>query len=303
MARRARNLLPDSYYHITQKCNHDAFSFEDAPSCSRYLELLQEVFAKYAVPLLAYCLMLNHIHLLVKTGADPRLLSCAMRELSGRLAAEHNRRHGVRGHFWADRFHSTFVAAGGHFRNVLAYIDANPLNTRDMKDPAEWRFCSYYELQAAAVAEAEGAPDGGGAPEAPRGRPALSMGDVLEGGRFDSREEFLSWQRARLARERGDALVDAALADRRYAGHFALGGPDELLWLQIRLEGRGVHSYMTFLRGQEGDSPALWALDLCGPAYALRKAWRNHFARHGVPEEAMGKLRIPRKARRAAAAM
>ena len=115
------------------------------------------------------------------------------------------------------------------------------------------------------------------------------MAAILRGGGFETREEFLSWQRARLEKQHGRALVDAALADRCYAGHFALGAHEELLCLQRRLEGRGVHSYMTFLKDQEDNTPALWALDLCGEAYALRKAWRNHFVRHGLPEKAMKK--------------
>ena len=66
MARKPRNLLSESYYHITQKCNYDAFLFEDTAICVRYLALLTEVFVKYGLPILAYCLMKNHIHLLTR---------------------------------------------------------------------------------------------------------------------------------------------------------------------------------------------------------------------------------------------
>lgn len=263
MARKPRNLLSESYYHITQKCNYDAFLFEDTATCVRYLALLTEVFVKYGLPILAYCLMKNHIHLLTRTGAEQWRLSCAMRELSGRIAAEHNKRYGRRGHFWADRFHSILVAGLHHLRNVVAYIDANPLNTEEMCDPIKWTYCSFHEFQAL--------------------KSDISLVDrkaLLDAIHFSNHEEFIEWQRKMMDLQRGVKNTTAASTNTRYTGHYALGVHEELEALQRRLAKRGRNAYLTCLETETDGTPALWALDLCCRNYAARKMWCQHVQRH-----------------------
>ena len=258
MARKPRALLPESCYHITQKCNYDAFLLEDPETCCHYLTMMVEIFMKYGLPILAYCLMKNHIHLLVKTGLEPSKLSFAMRELSGRVAADYNRRHGKHGHFWADRFRSVLVAGLYHLRNAVPYIDANPLNTTEQQDPIDWVFCSFYESQN---------------PENKQVR--VDRKALLEAIQFESIEQFLDWQKRMMDLQRGVKQTEAAEQNEHFAGHYALGVHEELETLQMRLLKRGMYSYMTCLETENEDKPALWALDLCGHTYARRKVMRR----------------------------
>ncbi|MBQ4480037.1 MAG: transposase [Victivallales bacterium] len=263
MSRKPRNLLSESYYHVTQKCNYDAFLFKDTSTCARYLELMAEVFVKYGLPVLAYCLMGNHIHLLTRTGEKQENLSCAMRELSGRIAAEYNKTNGKRGHFWAERFHSILVAGLHHLRNVIAYIDANPLNTEEMCDPIRWTYCSFHEFQAL--------------------KSDISLVDrkaLLDAIQLKTHEEFLEWQRKMMDLQRGVKYTGAAAANTRYAGHYALGVREALETLQRRLVKRHQFTYLTCLETETQDAPALWALDLCSQHYASRKIWKQHIRHH-----------------------
>ena len=72
-------------------------------------------------------------------------LSEFMRALLQRYTRWFNKRHGVRGTLWEDRFHSVIVQSGLASRTMAAYIDLNPVRAGICQDPADYRWCSYGE--------------------------------------------------------------------------------------------------------------------------------------------------------------
>ena len=68
MPRRARMYLPGHPYHIVQRGNNREVCFIEPENYQFYLELWQECACRYGVAMHAYCLMTNHIHVLVTTG-------------------------------------------------------------------------------------------------------------------------------------------------------------------------------------------------------------------------------------------
>jgi putative transposase len=72
-------------------------------------------------------------------------LSEFMRGLLQRFTRWFNKRHGLRGTLWEDRFHSVIVQSGLASRTMAAYIDLNPVRAGICKDPADYRWCSYGE--------------------------------------------------------------------------------------------------------------------------------------------------------------
>jgi putative transposase len=72
-------------------------------------------------------------------------LSEFMRGLLQRFTRWFNRRHGLRGTLWEDRFHSVIVQSGLASRTMAAYIDLNPVRGGICKDPVDYRWCSYGE--------------------------------------------------------------------------------------------------------------------------------------------------------------
>ena len=72
-------------------------------------------------------------------------LSEFMRALLQRYTRWFNKRHGVRGTLWEDRFHSVIVQSGLASRTMAAYIDLNPVRAGICEDPADYRWCSYGE--------------------------------------------------------------------------------------------------------------------------------------------------------------
>ena len=256
MARKARNLMSNSYVHITQQCESQLFLFEEEKYRKHYLGLLKETALKFGLIVLAYCIMKNHIHLLVKVGEDAAKISRAMHWLSGKMAQDYNRAANRKGHFWRDRFASTHICSGKHFGNVISYIDANSLNCKDGCDPIRWSYCSYRELQ--------------------RGYDAVSVVDrfaLIKALKMNDINEFLAWQRKLMDRQTGHASRAAAAQSVEFSGHYALGTQEELNLLRKRLKKRGIFSYMQYL-GLDADRDPLWALDLCTEQYAIQRERR-----------------------------
>ena len=145
------------------------------------LNLIKRYSALYFVDILGFCLMGNHIHILIKTlpeykftdddikkryvnfygdervfaaGLVPSLrtklssLSEFVREIKVGFARYYNRRHNRRGYFWGDRFKSVIVDKGETLINCLAYIDLNPLRAGIVSRPEDYRWNSLgYHAQ------------------------------------------------------------------------------------------------------------------------------------------------------------
>jgi putative transposase len=72
-----------------------------------------------------------------------------MQLAAGRVAQEFNQRKKRKGAFWEDRYHTTAIAADGHFARCLTYIDLNMVRAGAVKDPADWQESGYAELMQA----------------------------------------------------------------------------------------------------------------------------------------------------------
>jgi REP element-mobilizing transposase RayT len=126
--------------------------FLDRRDALAYLGLLDEVtrdVARWSV--LAYCLMPNHVHLVV--DADVPELSLAMHRVNGLYAQRFNRIRGFTGHLFQGRFHSKPVREEAALPGALRYVVMNPVRAGLCARPENWRWSSYR-----AVAGLEWAP-------------------------------------------------------------------------------------------------------------------------------------------------
>ena len=138
-----------------------------------YLALLAAVVARQRWRLLAYCLMHNHMHLLVETP-EPNL-GRGMQQLHGEYAQTFNRRHARTGHLFQGRFASIPVRTDGQLWMTVGYIALNPVEAGLCDDPEDWPWASH-----AAVV--------GGAP--PRWLDAARLLSYLAGGGGDPRRRY-----------------------------------------------------------------------------------------------------------------
>ena len=140
MARTARIVVPGYPHHITQRGNRRQQTFFCDDDYRAYLELVSQWCQKHGTDIWAYCLMPNHVHLIVvPQSADGLRLSIG--EAHRRYTRRINIREGWRGHLWQERF-SSFVMDESHLLSAVRYVELNPVRARLVRKPWRWRWSS-----------------------------------------------------------------------------------------------------------------------------------------------------------------
>jgi REP element-mobilizing transposase RayT len=115
--------------------------FRDDTDRKCYLRLLGQAVERYRWRCLGYCLMGNHIHLVIETPEGN--LSEGMQWLHGMYAAEFNKRHNRVGHLFQGRYGATRITSDAHLWIVLTYVAANPVEANLVERPEAWPWNSY----------------------------------------------------------------------------------------------------------------------------------------------------------------
>lgn len=140
MVRHARIVLPGVAHHVTQRGNdrQDIF-FEDSDR-SRYLAYLRQSAIREGVVLSAYCLMSNHVHLIV-TPERVDSLARALGRTHLMYAQYVFEAQGRSGHLWQSRFYSCPLD-DAHAHNASAYVELNPVRAGIVEAPWEYAWSS-----------------------------------------------------------------------------------------------------------------------------------------------------------------
>jgi REP element-mobilizing transposase RayT len=178
MARIPRLLLrgESATYHIVSRTALQGFVLNDVEK-ELFVRLLRHLTGVYFTELFGFCVMGNHVHLLVRMrvgeefsddeirrrfilcygearaqtlGADQlpfyrekwASLSEFVKDLKQSFSRQYNKAHGRRGFFWSERFKSVLVDSGDTLVNCLAYIDLNAVRANIVDRPEKYRWCS-----------------------------------------------------------------------------------------------------------------------------------------------------------------
>lgn len=125
MPRVPRNRSKTGIYHIIMRGINRQSIFEDEEDCIKFIEVLQKYKKISEYKLYAYCLMGNHLHLLLMEGKEP--LEQIMRRICGSYVFWYNRKYGRVGYLFQDRYKSEPVEDDTYFLTVLRYIYQNPI--------------------------------------------------------------------------------------------------------------------------------------------------------------------------------
>jgi len=140
MPRLARHVFPNIPHHITQRGNRreDIFFHDDDKLL--YLEWLTDYCLKHRVTILAYCLMDNHVHLvLVPETADG--LQKVLKPLHMRYAQYINKQHGWTGHLWQGRFFSSALDEPYTY-SAIRYVERNPVEAAMVEKAEDYPWSS-----------------------------------------------------------------------------------------------------------------------------------------------------------------
>jgi putative transposase len=142
MARQPRLIVPDIALHIVQRGVDRQDCFSDETDRLVYLSLLRELCTQTHCAVHAYCLMTNHVHLLL-TPTTPDGPSVLMRKVGQRYVPYFNRRTERTGTLWEGRFKSCLVESARYVLGCHRYIECNPVRAGMVADVALYRWSSY----------------------------------------------------------------------------------------------------------------------------------------------------------------
>ncbi|MDQ5857529.1 MAG: transposase [Acidobacteriota bacterium] len=144
MSRMARVVLPHYPHHVVQRGHNRQVIFAERRDYQRYLDTLREYKEQYRVAVHAFCLMTNHVHLLL-SPSDPTGLGELMKRLAGRQTRHHNRLENRTGTLWEGRYRSSPVERDDYLLACSRYIELNPVRARMVAEPQSyaWSSCRY----------------------------------------------------------------------------------------------------------------------------------------------------------------
>lgn len=140
MARLARIAIVNVPHHVTQRGNARQFLLAADSERLVYLELLRRHLKLYELTLLGYCLMSNHVHLIVLPLRTDSL-ALALKNAHGRYAEYWNASHQSSGHVWQGRFYSCPLD-DAHLWIALRYTERNPVRAGLVSEAQDWEWSS-----------------------------------------------------------------------------------------------------------------------------------------------------------------
>jgi len=151
MPRTARLVVPGVALHVRHRGHNRAACFFNDLDYRLYLGLLAGFAREHACSVHAYCLMPNHVHLLLTPNAED---GCAlmMKRLAQCYTQHVNKKHSRTGSLWEGRYRSCLVTSERYALACYRYVELNPVSAGMVGHPREYRWSSYR-------ANAEGKPD------------------------------------------------------------------------------------------------------------------------------------------------
>jgi putative transposase len=141
MARIARIIGAGYPHHVVERGNNRERVFENQTDYGKYLSLLSKYSEEKEVAVLAYCLMQNHIHLLLRPSGEETLAKM-MQGVTLCYTKYFNGENGRTGRLWECRYYSTVIDEDSYLWTVTKYIESNPVRAGIVKKPEDYPYSS-----------------------------------------------------------------------------------------------------------------------------------------------------------------
>ena len=143
--RKNRNFIAGAAYHVSSRTNNKTRVFSRHLGKKIMLLVLQSAKEKYQFKLHNFCIMPNHIHLLI-TPAEGTNLSRIMQWIKTQSAKCWNRIHGSTDHLWGSRFFARPAKDWWDYLLLHHYIDQNPVKAGLAANPTDWEFGGAFHI-------------------------------------------------------------------------------------------------------------------------------------------------------------
>ena len=142
MPRTARVVIPNYPHHLIQRGHNRQTVFASDEDYLYYLSNLAEWKQAYECKVYAFCLMTNHVHLIVDPGDNPDAIGKLMKRVAGRQTRYVNRLEDRTGTLWEGRFKSSPIDNNRYLLACCRYVEMNPVFAGICEDPADYRWSS-----------------------------------------------------------------------------------------------------------------------------------------------------------------
>jgi putative transposase len=140
MARMPRLVVPGYPHHVTQRGNRRQQTFFCENDFRHYITLVFKSARQAQTEIWAYCLMPNHVHLVMVPSSEDGLRA-TLGEAHRHYTRHVNFRQNWRGHLWQERFHS-FLMDEDYLLATVRYVERNPVAAKLCQHPGEWPWSS-----------------------------------------------------------------------------------------------------------------------------------------------------------------
>jgi len=200
MPRKARLIVPNLPHHVVQRGYNRNAVFVERQDYEYYLETLQEWKYELGVRVYAWCLMTNHVHLILDPGDDSQAIGLLMKRLAGRQTRYINKQECRSGTLWEGRYKASAIQIDSYFLRCCRYVELNPVRAGLVSGPESYPWSSYRERT--------GYKNGSFLDAFPVGCSAMAYQAFVEQGVDSSEHRFISERLQRNGLTGGDSFVD-----------------------------------------------------------------------------------------------
>ncbi len=145
MVRKARVEVEGGLYHVYNRVASGEPIFSDPEEAVEFIETIREAKTRDGWTMLAWCVMSNHYHLVIRTARVP--LWRGMHRIQNLFSRRFNIRHGRTGSLWQSRYKAKFVEDGSYLSQLVLYVHLNPIKAGVAGDPEEYVFGGHREIK------------------------------------------------------------------------------------------------------------------------------------------------------------
>ncbi|QGU00830.1 Mobile element protein [Candidatus Syntrophocurvum alkaliphilum] len=142
MPRQPRVKSESGIYHVMLRGVRKQDIFHDDEDCLRFLTTIKRYKKQSQINVYGWCLMGNHVHLLLKEGNEN--ISTTMKRIGVSYVWFYNQKYKTVGHLFQDRYKSEQIETDEYLLTVIRYIHQNPVKAGFAKTPASWRWSSCF---------------------------------------------------------------------------------------------------------------------------------------------------------------
>lgn len=145
MSRFPRNYIKTIFFHVITQGINKSYIFEKSEDIKYHIKTMYKLSAQHEIKIIAYCIMNNHVHMLIETD-DIKELSKYMQRLNTTYAKYYNKKYNRVGYVFRDRYKSEGIYSEEQLYNCIKYIYDNPVKAGICNRPEEYPYSNYKKI-------------------------------------------------------------------------------------------------------------------------------------------------------------